>query len=64
MDVLYAFDLADGGERWQLKTEIGFGTSPAYRDGRIYLGDFDGVFYCVDATLGKIEWTYSRRCGN
>lgn len=55
---LFAFDLADGTEKWKLQTEIGFATSPSYRAGRLYLGDFDGKFFCVSADSGQIEWTY------
>lgn len=35
------------GEEGKDHTSFSFSSSPAYRDGRIFIGDIDGVFYCV-----------------
>ncbi len=41
------------------KTEIsGFMASPSYRDGRLYIGDMFGRFFCLDAQDGKPLWGY------
>ena len=55
----FALDLKDGKKRWEFKSEsdIGFLTAPAVKDGRIYIGDIDGVFYCVDEA-GKKVWSF------
>ena len=34
-----------------------FTASPAYQEGRIFIGDIDGVFYCFDES-GELEWFY------
>ena len=28
------------------------------RDGRVYIGDSDGTFYCIDAATGRKLWSY------
>ena len=55
---LFSFDLETGDKRWEFKpeSEIGFGASPSYRDGFIYIGDIDGVFYCID-DKGNEVWS-------
>ena len=44
---LYALDLANGRPKWNYKGGP-FKSSPSLHDGRIYLGDSDGIFHCVD----------------
>ena len=34
-----------------------FTASPAYHDGKIYIGDIDGIFYCFDEQ-GELKWFY------
>jgi outer membrane protein assembly factor BamB len=53
---LYAIGLADGKEKWRLKTTAPFKPGPAVRNGRVYAGDQDGNFFCVDAKTGKEIW--------
>jgi outer membrane protein assembly factor BamB len=55
---VFAFDLESGEKRWEFTSEIGFVTSPAVNDGRIYLGDLDGVFYCIDEE-GNKRWSHA-----
>ena len=55
--MLFAFDLETGRKKWEYKTPISFSASPAYRDGRVFIGDIDGVFYCVSSE-GKELWKY------
>lgn len=56
---LVSLDLATGELRWEYNVEskLGFATSPTYHDGKIYAGDIDGLFHCVDDE-GKEVWTY------
>ncbi len=51
---LFAFDLATGEKKWEFTTEIGFMTAPAVRDGLIYIGDIDGIFYCINQSGEKV----------
>lgn len=52
---LIALDFATGEKKWELKLSIGFAASPAYQDGKIFVGDIDGVFFCV-SDKGKLQW--------
>ena len=54
---LFALDLEDGSKRWEFESEDGFLTTPVVDDGKLYLGDMEGKFFCVDAT-GEKQWTY------
>ena len=36
----------------------GFSAAAAVKDGRVFAGDFDGVFWCVDAETGEPLWHY------
>ena len=47
-----------GKERWKYTIESGFLASPAYADGRVFVGDYDGRFHCVDAKTGDKQWIY------
>jgi len=53
---LTALDLKAGEKRWQYKSPGGFETAPLVFDGRIYIGDTDGFFHCVDAATGQKIW--------
>jgi outer membrane protein assembly factor BamB len=33
-------------------------STPAIRDGILYLPDFSGLFHCLDAKTGKVNWVY------
>src|SRR2546423_4111763 len=53
---LYALDLASGKEKWKYKGGP-FKASPSFHNDRLYVGDSDGIFHCVDAA-GKKKWTF------
>lgn len=36
---------------------LGFRAPAAVHDGRVYIGDIDGMFYCVNAADGKLLWS-------
>ena len=73
---LLAIDLESGKPAWKFKSAsvreseakgkshggIGFETAAAYRDGRFYIGDLDGIFYCFDAK-GKEVWQFQTESG-
>lgn len=52
---LFSIDFATGEKNWEIKLGIGISASPAYQDGKIFVGDIDGFFHCVD-TDGKLVW--------
>jgi outer membrane protein assembly factor BamB len=54
---LYAIDLKTGQEKW--KTKLGIITSsPGVSGDRVYTGDADGKFYCLNRTSGMIIWSF------
>ena len=55
---LIALDLASGQKKWEVETGLGFSGSPSVFDGRIYVGDLAGEFYCFDSS-GKKIWQFS-----
>ena len=55
--VLLAFDLDTGKVAWEFKSEIGYVTAPAYKDGKLFVGDMDGKFYCIDEQ-GQRVWEF------
>ena len=48
---VYAVALADGKEKWRFKPEKSapFKASPGVHGGAVYVGDTEGIFYCLDA---------------
>ncbi len=52
---LFSIDFETGEKNWEIKLGIGIAASPAYQDGKIFVGDIDGFFHCVD-TDGKLVW--------
>ena len=54
---LFALDLQTGEMRWEFKSEIGFVTAPVVRDNRIFIGDIDGIFYCLNEAGEKV-WSF------
>lgn len=52
-----SIDLETGKVNWKFDTGLGISASPAYHNGRIFIGDIDGVFWCLDEA-GKVAWKY------
>ena len=50
---LKAFDLATGQELWTYTAEQGLRTAPAYYDGLVMLGEYNGLFSMIDAQSGE-----------
>lgn len=68
---VHALGLGDGAERWTFETtgaglssaDFGFDrttvqSSPAIRDGRVYVGARDGFLYAVDLSTGTLVWRF------
>lgn len=65
---IYALDESDGVVLWSGKLTEGTGqneeltTQIAYADGKVYVGSWEGVYYCLSAsgngTAPEILWTY------
>ena len=56
---LHAVDLGTGKARWQYATGSSVEeSSPAVREGIVYVGDLDGMLHAVDAATGKARWTF------
>lgn len=60
---IYSIDLESGEANWDYEIEEGFIASPAFYDGKIFVGDMLGLVYCVDATTGKELWKYETQGG-
>ena len=54
---VYALDLETGKKKWATKLSISIASSPAYHDGRVFAGDIDGYFHCLDTT-GVVKWKF------
>ncbi len=48
----------DGADRilWEFAAEGTISVEPVTHDGRVYFGDSDRMFYCLDAATGKVKW--------
>jgi outer membrane protein assembly factor BamB len=56
-DHLHAYDLATGKQKW--RTKLGpIKAPPSVFDGKVFVGDEDGMFYCVDAASGLKLWEF------
>ncbi len=54
---LHAFDLKTGMPKW--KTKLGaIKAPPSVYEGNVFVGDEDGMFYCVEAATGKKLWEF------
>jgi len=53
---IYALDAATGAVRWTAFTDAAPRLAPAFWQGRLYVGDDDGVFRCLDARTGEVVW--------
>jgi outer membrane protein assembly factor BamB len=54
---LYAIDLRTGQEKWKKLLNI-LTSSPGVLGNRVYVGDADGKFYCLDRADGHVIWTF------
>lgn len=54
---LFSIDLETGEKNWEVKLAIGIAAAPAYQAGKIFVGDIDGYFHCVDEK-GNVLWKF------
>jgi len=56
---VYCLDASTGSEIWKYKTGDKIYSSPAYFNGKIYIGSYDKNMYCLDATTGSKIWSFT-----
>jgi outer membrane protein assembly factor BamB len=44
--------------RWTFETGSLIHASPAVADGKVYVGSFDSMLYCLDASTGELIWSH------
>jgi outer membrane protein assembly factor BamB/orotate phosphoribosyltransferase len=60
---MQAFSAETGGLIWEYEatgaasSRKGIWSSPAWHDGKLYFGAYNGTLYCLDATTGEEIWT-------
>jgi len=57
-DSVTALDTETGKMRWRFYANGPVRLAPVASKGRIYFGADDGVFYCLDAAGGTLQWRY------
>lgn len=48
----------DGNFNYRKKISSGFESGAIIKNGKVYLGDIDGLIYCIDLNTGDINWKY------
>jgi orotate phosphoribosyltransferase len=60
---VWCLDTGSGKERWHFHIpdcgKKGIWSSPAHHDGRVYLGAYNGCFYCIAVDTGHVIWSQS-----
>jgi len=54
--IFYALDLKDGTARWKAEGYPGFAAPAGYWNSRVYVGDLEGRFHCLQAGNGQRLW--------
>jgi len=54
----YALDAKTGEEIWNFSPEGGLRSSPAYQNGVVYFGSWDGNMYALNANNGDLIWSF------
>lgn len=55
---VFAVDAASGALRWTFPAPIDVQGSPAYGEGKLYVGVTDGTLYALDARTGAPDWRF------
>jgi outer membrane protein assembly factor BamB len=45
--------------KWLVHTTDAVSASPSIVDGHVFVGDWSGTFYSLDAATGAVDWTYA-----
>lgn len=64
IDGLVAYNANKGHELWRLNIQNGVEGSATLVQNKLYFGGNDGQFYAVEATSGKVLWTFPTRIEN
>jgi len=56
--MIHVVSLADGSKVTQIDTGSFIAASAAFYEGRVYVGNYDGVFISADIASGEIVWKY------
>lgn len=64
LDGLVAYERDNGHEKWRLPIINGVEPSAALIKDRLFVGASDGNFYSVEASSGKIQWTFPTKAEN
>lgn len=57
----FALSLADGAEKWKFHSDAGFSSAAGLRDGKVFVGNFEGRCYCADIKDGKVLWGFDAK---
>lgn len=64
MDGIVAYNRESGQERWRLAIENGAEPSATLIRDRLFIGASDGNFYSIEASTGKVQWTFGTKSEN
>nr|BFD66889.1 outer membrane protein assembly factor BamB [Bdellovibrio sp. HAGR004] len=64
LDGLVAYDRKNGQERWRLPIANGAEPSATLIRDRLFVGASDGNFYSIEASTGKVQWTFETKSEN
>lgn len=64
IDGMVAYDREAGHEKWRVKIPNGIEASAAVIKDRLFVGASDGNFYSLEASTGKILWTFQTKAEN
>ena len=57
-DSVTAYDTQTGRKKWRFYTGMPVRFAPVAANERVYFGADNGIFYCLDASTGSVEWTF------
>lgn len=64
LDGIVAYSRDNGQERWRLSIENGAEPSATLIRDRLFVGASDGNFYSIEASTGKVQWTFNTKSEN
>ncbi|AFY01686.1 outer membrane protein assembly factor BamB family protein [Bdellovibrio bacteriovorus] len=64
LDGIVAYSRDSGQERWRLPIENGAEPSATLIRDRLFVGASDGNFYSIEASTGKVQWTFNTKSEN